>query len=137
LFGRRAWEQLLTAEEARCVRYGHPACILVIDVHEGPTAPVVEDEDAQEALIYSAAQAISAVTRTKDVIARLGPRQFGVLAVECDRHGAKALLGRINEVLATERIWSRMGVSHRTPPMTLQHSWTAAEREAAEQGKPQ
>jgi len=136
LFGRRAWEQLLAAEEARCTLYGHPACILVIDVHEGPTAPVVEDEDAQEALIFSAAQAISAVTRTKDVVARLGNRQFGVLAVECDRHGAKALLSRINETLATERIWARVGVSQRTPPMTLQHAWTSAEREAAEQGKP-
>jgi diguanylate cyclase len=134
LFGRRGWEQLLAAEEGRCVRYGHPACVVVIDVHEGPTAPVVQDEDAADALVHSAAQAISAVTRTKDVVARLGPRQFGVLAVECDRAGSKALLRRVNEALATERIWARVGVAHRMPPMTLDHAWSNAEREAAESG---
>ena len=30
---RRASSQLLTSEEARCQRYGHPACVLVIDLN--------------------------------------------------------------------------------------------------------
>lgn len=132
LYGRRGWEQLLTAEEARCVRYGHPGCVLVVDLQE--PAQVGDDEDDSErmALLHSAARAISTVTRSDDVVARLGPMQIGLLAVECDRVGTQALLRRLNDALATERIDARIGHASRTPPLSLSHAWQLAEEQVGE-----
>lgn len=30
---RRGWQQVPTAEETRCRRYSHPACVLVVDLN--------------------------------------------------------------------------------------------------------
>lgn len=34
LYNRRAWDHMLSVEEARCRRYGHGACICVVDLDE-------------------------------------------------------------------------------------------------------
>ncbi|HSV15741.1 MAG TPA: diguanylate cyclase [Tepidisphaeraceae bacterium] len=123
LFGREAWETLVRAEERRCVDYGNPAAVAVVTLR-------ASDRQLHEGLLERAAGALTQATREQDVLARVGDHQFAVLAVECDRAGMKALVGRLTDALAEVRIDASISVSHRCPPRTLWHSWREAEGEA-------
>lgn len=125
LYDRSAWEQLVRGEERRCADYGNPAAVAIVTLQESMASP-----ENQRVELERTAGALTAATRDKDVVARVGERQFAVLAVECDRAGTKALVVRLTEALAAERLQAAISVSHRMPPRTLWHSWREAEGEA-------
>jgi len=126
LYDRDAWELLVRAEERRCSDYGNPGSVVILTLTERPTASV----ESLNAEAERAAGALTAATREKDVVARVGDRQFAVLAVECDRAGTKALVVRLTDALGSAQLHAAISVSHRVPPRTLWHSWREAEGEA-------
>jgi GGDEF domain-containing protein len=92
-------------------------------------AAVHHGSQAVEDLLRVAAGCLTAVVRTEDVVARVGRHSFGVIGIECDRVGAKALLARLNESLSGERVEASIAIAHRAPPLlTLAHAWNDAER---------
>jgi diguanylate cyclase (GGDEF)-like protein len=126
LYDRTAWEQLVRAEERRCADYGNPASVVLLTLSDRPAASI----EALDTEAERAAGALTAATREKDVVARVGERQFAVLAVECDRAGTKALVARLTDALSSAQLQAAISVSHRCPPRTLWHSWRDAEGEA-------
>ena len=134
LYDRRAWAQLLAAEEQRCRLYGNGACVVVIEL--GAQLARARQEGRGQAgddLLRIAAGRVTSVTREQDIVARTGDSTLAVLALDCDRSGARALVGRLNESLAGERVDAAIAVAHRAPPLlTLDHAWSEAERTASE-----
>jgi diguanylate cyclase (GGDEF)-like protein len=138
LYDREGWGILLAAEEERCRRYGDPACVILCDTRASFDESMSHGgREETDNLMRIAAACATRIVREGDVVARVGDSKIAVLAVACDRAGARALLSRLNESLAGERIHASIGVAHRAPPLiTLAHAWTAADQAAAAAREP-
>ena len=101
LLNRRGWESLLATEEQRCLRYGHAACVLMIDLDELKRTNDVLGHEAGDRLIEATALALRGATRSQDVVARVGGDEFVVLCPDLtDEAEAAALASRLTEALA-------------------------------------
>lgn len=115
LYNRRGWDQQLAAEEQRCRRYGHPACVVVVDLDGLKRVNDNDGHAAGDALIGRAAQALRGAVRIHDVVARLGGDEFAVLGTECDRSGAQALARRLRAALTAHDVAASLGLAMRDP----------------------
>ena len=128
LYNRRAWDRLLSTEEDRCRRYGHPAIVLSIDLDELKGVNDTHGHAAGDALIVRAADALRKAVREVDMVARLGGDEFGVIGVECDNSSAEALLGRTRKALADAQVKASVGLAPRIPSHGLKGAWEEADR---------
>ena len=60
-------------------------------------------------------------------MARLGGDEFGILAIECDRDGAQALLDRARTALHEAGVGAAVGMAAREPGSGLQAAWERAD----------
>ncbi len=128
LYNRRGWERLLNAEENRCRRYGHPACVISIDLDGLKRVNDTEGHAKGDELIRRGALAIRSAVREQDIVARLGGDEFVVLGVECDATGAGALLDRVREALSSARVDASAGLASREPGSNLAGAVELADR---------
>jgi diguanylate cyclase len=128
LHNRRAWDQLLASEEERCRRYGHSACVLMVDIDNLKGVNDSLGHAAGDALIRRAAQALRTAARELDVVARLGGDEFAVLAIECDRAGAEAMVQRARSALTSADVPASLGLAARLHGDGLAQACTTADR---------
>ena len=128
LSNRRAWNEWMAREEERCGRYGHPAALLVVDVDGLKRVNDSAGHAAGDTLIVRTAQALRQAARQNDVVARLGGDEFGILAIECDRTGAEALLERTRLALREAGVPASVGMATRDPASGLQAAWERADQ---------
>lgn len=129
LYNRRGWDTLLQREEERCGRYGHPACVISIDLDELKSLNDTAGHAAGDALLVRASQALQAVTRAADVVARLGGDEFAVLATECDAAAAQVLLQRLQRQFALADVKASIGLAMRDPQQGLRQAFAQADAE--------
>jgi diguanylate cyclase (GGDEF)-like protein len=115
LFNRRGWELLLGREEARCVRYGSTAAVVVVEL-----------DAADDALLPLAAQVLSSAVRPSDVVARLDGDALAVLLLECDRATAAGVRDRVEAELAAAGLPASAGLASRGRGVPLQAAASAA-----------
>lgn len=127
LYNRRGWDQLLAAEDSRCHRYGHPACVVSIDLDGLKAVNDTEGHASGDALIGRAGSALRASVRQQDIVARVGGDEFAVLGVECDRSGADVLVQRLRAALVDAHVDASIGFAMRTPPGGLAQAWQEAD----------
>ena len=127
LYNRRGWDRLLAIEEARCRRYGHPACVLSVDADGLKRVNDAFGHAAGDDLLRRLATALREATRSQDVVARVGGDEFAVLAVECRLEAAEALAARIEERLLVAGVSASVGVGARDPARGLVQTWQAAD----------
>ena len=122
LRNRRGWDAAVEQEDTRCQRYGATPSVLVLELGpaEGP-----QDE------ISRCADVLVRSCRPGDVLARLGSREFAVLALECDPVAARALHARLREQLQTAGLAAGTAVATRRPGERLAEVWTRAGGEVA------
>ena len=113
LSNRRGWNQVLAAEEARCRRYGHPACVLVLDVNGLKTVNDAHGHAAGDEVLRTCAQVLTTTSRDADLVARLGGDEFAVLAVETDAVGGRTTAAHLRAALADAGIRAAIGVAGR------------------------
>jgi diguanylate cyclase (GGDEF)-like protein len=114
LYNRRGWNRLLDAEEARCRRYGHPACVVAIDL-DG--LKIVNDRfglGAGDGLICKTANALRSAARESDVLARLGGDEFAVIGTQCNANETGRLVERLRAALATHGVGASFGMAIRS-----------------------
>ncbi|HEY2837623.1 MAG TPA: sensor domain-containing diguanylate cyclase [Pirellulales bacterium] len=128
LYNRRGWDQLLTAEESRCGRYAHPACIVSIDLDELKRFNDTGGHAAGDELLRRTGNALQRAVREHDVLARVGGDEFAVLGVEVEGEGEIALAGRIDNALAVARIRASIGLASRDPTHGLLQAWRLADQ---------
>lgn len=115
LYNRRAWDRLLDREEERCRRYGHPAYVICVDLDGLKRVNDALGHAAGDDLIIRAAGALRRAARESDVVARIGGDEFVILAVECDRAGADAIVARLRAALAEAQVSASIGMAPRAP----------------------
>lgn len=112
LYGLRAWERMLEQEDERARRYGYSSALVVIDLGPaGPSGRRSSDEAASGELANAARDALCAQARGSDVVARTGPRQLSLLAVQCRPGGAALLARRIADELGSRDIGAQIAVT--------------------------
>lgn len=125
---RRAWIQFLEHEEQRCQRHGRPVVVIVVDLDNLKPVNDRHGHAAGDKMLYRAATAISACTRTGDLAARIGGDEFGVVAVDCDAVTHDQLARRIERGLADADIPATAGAAPRRPDTGLHGAWHDADR---------
>jgi diguanylate cyclase len=128
LYNRRAWDQLLAAEESRCGRYGHPACVVSIDLDELKQYNDTGGHASGDELLKRTAKVLQRAVREHDVLARVGGDEFAVLGVEVEGEGEIALAGRIDNALSVGRIRASIGLASRDPSSGLLKAWQLADQ---------
>lgn len=129
LYNRRGWDLLMQREELRCQRYGHPACVVSIDLDELKLTNDRHGHAAGDVLLVRAGEALRQVTRASDVAARLGGDEFAVLSIECDIDGVQVMAGRLRGSLAAFGVQASLGICMRGPEMTLHQAFLQADAE--------
>lgn len=128
LYNRRAWEKLVTTEEERCKRYGHPAAVFFIDLNDLKKVNDSLGHDRGDELIQQTANVLRNTARSNDIVARLGGDEFVILSVENDEAGAEVLLSRLMQALKQEKIAAAIGVAMRHPAQGLFKAAAEADR---------
>jgi diguanylate cyclase len=124
---RRQWERTLEIEEQRCARYGHPACVVAIDLDGLKRVNDTSGHQAGDDLLRSTAGALTSATRAIDVVARVGGDEFAVLAVDTDLVTGRVLAARLSEALANAGVPASLGLAERTPEAGLAEAWSQAD----------
>ena len=128
LYNRRAWEQLVAAEEERCRRYGHGAGVLIIDLDNLKTVNDREGHAAGDRLLGATAEALREVCRGADLVARLGGDEFAVLAVEIQPSDLDSLRSRIDAALRRVGAEASVGAAMRDHKQDLAQAVADADR---------
>lgn len=115
LYNRRGWDLLAESEEARCARYGHPACVLSIDLDGLKLVNDRGGHAAGDLMLKRAADAIGMSLREHDVAARTGGDEFLVLGIECGGADAQTLRHRIDDALKLAGVPASVGMARRHP----------------------
>ncbi|MEI6236392.1 MAG: sensor domain-containing diguanylate cyclase [Planctomycetota bacterium] len=129
LYNRRGWDRLMASEESRCIRFGHAAVVLLIDLDGLKQINDSVGHAMGDELLISAAKAIRNAVRTQDVVARLGGDEFAVLGVECNPLTANSLNTRINAALSVAGIRASIGMSMRDHTKSLTIAFERADAE--------
>lgn len=129
LYNRRGWAMLLNREEERCRRYGHPACVVSVDLDELKFINDTQGQAAGDALLVRAGQALSSLTRGSDVVARLGGNEFAMLLLECDYYDAQVMLQRVQSKLTLHDVQASLGLAMRKPGYDLNETFALADAE--------
>lgn len=128
LFNRRGWKRLLAREEERCVRYGDPAGVVVVDLDDLKMVNDRQGHDAGDWMLKRTADALRGTVRTSDVVARLGGDEFAVLAVNAAEHESRRLAERIAEALRTVGVRASIGHATRDPRHGLSRAFRDADK---------
>ena len=128
LFNRRAWDKLVSLEEERCKRYGHPTSVLIIDLNNLKTTNDKLGHAAGDELIQKAAFALKEQVRSNDIVARLGGDEFAILSIETNLENADKLINRIKDTFADLGLSAAIGHALRKPT----HGLSTAIKEADE-----
>lgn len=121
LRNRRGWEAAVEQENTRCQRYGAVASVLVLEL----------DPVGRHDAIPDCAEVLARSCRPGDVVARLGTREFTVLALECDVVAARALHARLRVELRTSGLSAATAVATRRTGERLADAWARAGDEVA------
>jgi diguanylate cyclase (GGDEF)-like protein len=124
---RLAWSKVLVEEEARCRRYGRPACVFSVDLDGLKRTNDTEGHDAGDTLLRNAALALRRVSRMCDQVSRVGGDEFAVLAVESSELEGRALLDRIAAAFAAAGVEASIGMAVRESHASLEETWKAAD----------
>ncbi len=127
LYNRRGWDELIVVEEERCRRYGHPACLLSVDVDDLKVINDSQGHSAGDELLRRAADALVKATRSTDVVARLGGDEFGVLAIECNAAGGRILEIELRRCLDEAGVLASVGLGVRRPETGLRAAFEDAD----------
>ncbi len=128
LYNRRAWDRFVAAEEDRCRTYGHPACVIAVDLDGLKQANDTEGHSAGDRLIVNAANLLRKAVRKSDFVARVGGDEFFVLSPECDADCAATITERVRSSFEEARIRASVGMARRVPPRDLIATIAEADR---------
>ncbi len=125
-FNRRAWDRVLVAEESRCARHNHSACVICVDIDSLRSINDSQGRAAGDKLLLKTAHILKRACRGYDVVARTGEDEFAILAVECGLKGAKGIYDRISAGLVKDGIKASLGIALRNATTGLPRTFEEA-----------
>lgn len=127
LLNRRGWNRLLSREEARCQRYGHPCTLLVVDMDELKQVNDRSGHCAGDRLIRQVGQLLANTVRQPDIVARIGGDEFAILLINTDALHARGFEKRMAEAFAQAGIHASSGKASWQPGEALQDTLCRAD----------
>ena len=127
LYNLRGWTQLTTAEEQRCQRFGHPACVLSIDLDRFKLVAHKQGQEKADEYIVRAANAIRNAVRTTDIVARTGEDKIAVLGIECDEFNVRKMMERVSDALDDAKVSASIGIATRNPKLSISNALVQAD----------
>lgn len=97
LLAPAAWDALLTAESARCARYGRTTTVVFMEIAGPDELSAVWGEQVGARSVSSVAGELGRQSRTSDLVGRLGSRRFGILLPETSEVAAVNYIERVRE----------------------------------------
>jgi diguanylate cyclase (GGDEF)-like protein len=82
LANRRRFERQLEREVARTMRYGHPFCLLMLDIDHFKNVNDTHGHETGDIAMKKLAKILQEETRGIDLAARIGGEEFGVILTE-------------------------------------------------------
>lgn len=128
LYNRRGWDRLLALEESRCQRYGHPACVIAMDLDGLKQINDLQGHSAGDDLISRASSTLKTAIRKKDIAARVGGDEFLILGIECDAAEVERIMKRLRRLTDQAGVSASLGVAKRVPASPLQEAVLEADR---------
>jgi len=109
LANRRRFERQLEREVARTVRYGHPFCLLLLDIDMFKQVNDTHGHEAGDETIKRLAKVLQEGIRGIDLAARIGGEEFAVVLTETDLNGGIEVAERLR-IAFKEAPHSEVGV---------------------------
>ena len=147
---RRRFDQQLELEIERAARYGHPLCLLLLDIDDFKKINDEFGHKAGDEVINHLAKILHEGVRSPDLAARIGGDEFAVLLVETTLVKGLEVADRLRQTIkasyfstaesGTIKITASMGIAElisdeRTTPELLARRADAALYEAKRQGR--
>lgn len=126
LYNRRAWDRLISEEQARFQRFADPTVAVMLDLDMLKTVNDTGGHAAGDAYIRAAGAALCRAVRDRDVPARLGGDEFGVLMRGCSEIDAVSVVTRIYAEFEAAGVAGSVGWA----PITVLKGFPAALAEA-------
>jgi diguanylate cyclase (GGDEF)-like protein len=104
LANRRRFERQLEREVTRTVRYGHPFCLLIIDIDNFKAVNDTFGHDSGDETLRFLGRMLQEETRGIDLAARLGGEEFAVILPETNLEGGYEVAERLREAVASLNI---------------------------------
>tara|TARA_R110001599_G_scaffold64023_3_gene179068 strand:+ start:696968 stop:697900 length:933 start_codon:yes stop_codon:yes gene_type:complete len=133
LHNRRSWDQLLSLEEDRCRRYGHPACVISIDLDNLKETNDNQGHEAGDRLLVTTSQIIRNIIRAHDIAARIGGDEFFILCIECNIADAQLVVERLRHMLQAVGVHASIGLASRNPELGLRSACAEADSKMYEE----
>lgn len=127
LWNRRAWNHFAAREDARSMRYGHPVCVLSIDLDGLKLANDTHGHAYGDRLLRDAGRALRESVREHDVVARVGGDEFAVLLIECGEEQGRAVEARVRHSLERAGVDASVGFARRDPSQGIDEAWLRAD----------
>lgn len=92
---RRAFMDLAGRELARCLRHGHPLCVLMLDIDRFKSVNDTYGHAVGDEAIKHLAQVAESMLRTEDGIGRMGGEEFAIVLPQTQQNSAWQVAERI------------------------------------------
>ncbi len=119
LRNRLAWDEAVASAEASCLRHGHDAVIVAVDLDDLEDVNDAEGHAAGDAYLQRAARAIQTTVRDGDIAARTGGDEFLLLASPCGADQQQHIVERLWDAFAHEGVLASFGVCARSEGRSL------------------
>jgi diguanylate cyclase (GGDEF)-like protein len=111
LLNRRAWQEAVRREQARCARHPRPVAVVVIDLDGLKQLNDQHGHLAGDVLLRLTGGLLREVLRPSDIVARIGGDEFAALLVDVTDQDPDAVADRLQHDLVVEGVPASVGVA--------------------------
>jgi len=129
-FNRRHLQERLWSEVAFARRHGTPLSLILLDIDHFKQINDLHGHAVGDAVLRQLAQALSALTRKEDVLARFGGEEFALVARGIQRNEVLAFAERVRRSVEQQRLSTQQDTLSFTVSIGIAHSETGADADA-------